>query len=132
MGIVDAMIVALPPRARPRPAPDAEAMDQVFRALSHPVRRAVVQRLAQGPEATSALAGPFDMALPSFVQHMGILADAGLVESRKEGRVRYWRLNPGRLRDAEGWMTQQRRLWERRLDQLDRYLLHLEDQETDR
>ncbi len=118
-----------PPRARP--TSDPEALDAVFRALSHPVRRAVVKRLTRGPGATSELADPFDMALPSFLQHLGVLAEAGLVESEKEGRVRSWRLTPGRLREAEGWLAQQRRLWELRLDQLDRYLLHLEDQEND-
>ena len=105
--------------------------DAAFRALAHPVRRAVVARLARGPEATSELARPFDMALPSFVQHMGILAEAGLVKSRKEGRVRRWTLAPERLREAEGWLSHQRRLWERRLDQLDDYLLTLQDQEPE-
>jgi DNA-binding transcriptional ArsR family regulator len=106
-------------------------MDAAFRALAHPVRRAVVARLARGPEATSELARPFDMALPSFVQHMGILAEAGLVKSRKEGRVRRWTLAPERLREAEGWLSHQRLLWERRLDQLDDYLLTLQDQEPE-
>jgi len=95
------------------------------------VRRSVVQRLARGSRGTSELAEPFGMALPSFLQHLGLLEEAGLVESEKEGRVRNWRLTPGRLREAEGWMAHQRRLWELRLDQLDRYLLNLEDQETD-
>jgi len=124
------MVPTLAPPTCPRPEPDPEALDTMFRALAHPVRRAVVRRLARGPGATSELAEPFEMALPSFVQHMGVLAEAGLVESEKEGRTRLWQLTPGRLRDAEGWMAQQRRLWELRLDQLDRYLLHLEDQEN--
>jgi DNA-binding transcriptional ArsR family regulator len=122
-------MLILPPRARPRPVPDPEALDAIFRALANPVRRAVVERLARGPVATSELAKPFDMALPSFAQHLGILADAGLVGSEKEGRTRTWRLTPGHLQEAEGWLGHQRRLWQLRLDQLDRYLLHLEDQE---
>jgi DNA-binding transcriptional ArsR family regulator len=125
------MAITLPPRTPSRPNRDPEALDAIFRALAHPVRRAVVHRLARGPGATSELAQPFDMALPSFVQHMGVLAEAGLVESEKEGRTRCWRLTPDRFRTAEGWMAQQRRLWELRLDQLDRYLLDLEDQESD-
>ncbi len=125
-------MLILPPRARPRPAPDPEAMDAMFRALANPVRRAVVERLARGTGSTSELAEPFGMALPSFVQHMGVLTEAGLVESEKEGRTRRWRLTPGRLQAVEGWLGAQRRLWELRLDQLDHYLIEREDQETDR
>jgi DNA-binding transcriptional ArsR family regulator len=65
------------------------------------------------------------MALPSFLQHLKVLEGCGLVRSRKEGRVRTYRLSPGRLRAAEGWMAEQRTVWERRLDQLDRYLEEL-------
>jgi len=110
---------------------DAPPLDDLFRALSHPTRRAVVQRLTLGPASVSELARPFDMALPSFLQHLDLLAECGLVESRKEGRVRTYRLTPAPLRAAEGWMAEQRELWERRLDQLDDYLTHLRRQESD-
>lgn len=112
-------------------SPPAE-LDDVFRALSHPARRAVVERLTRGPASVSELHAPFDMALPSFLQHLDLLAGCGLVESRKEGRVRTYRLIPRPLRAAEGWMADQRALWARRLDQLDRYLLTLDDRETER
>lgn len=62
------------------------------------------------------------MALPSFIEHMSVLEECGLVESRKVGRVRTWRLAPRPLRAAEGWLADQRAIWERRLDQLDDYL----------
>lgn len=97
-------------------------LDPVFRALAHPARRAVVERLGGGPAATTDLARPFDMALPSFTQHMDVLEECGLVESRKVGRVRIWRLAPRPLRAAEGWLADQRAIWERRLDRLDDYL----------
>jgi sugar-specific transcriptional regulator TrmB len=70
----------------------------------------------------SELAEPFDMALPSFLQHLKVLEDCGLVRSQKSGRIRTYQISPEPLRAAEGWMTEQRALWERRLDQLDRYL----------
>lgn len=73
----------------------------------------------------SELAQPFDMALPSFLQHLEVLEDCGLVRSRKTGRVRTYHLSPAPLKAAEGWMSGQRALWERRLDQLDRYLEEL-------
>jgi DNA-binding transcriptional ArsR family regulator len=101
-------------------------VDDVFRALSDPTRRAVVERLGRGPASVSELAEPFDMALPSFVQHLRVLEDSGLVRSKKAGRVRTYRLVPGRLGAAEGWLAKQRTLWERRLDQFDEYVTKLE------
>ena len=97
-------------------------INHVFQALADPTRRAVVERLAQGPASTTELARPFDMALPSFTQHLRMLEQFGLVKSRKSGRVRTYALAPKPLRAAESWMADQRKLWERRLDQLDAYL----------
>jgi DNA-binding transcriptional ArsR family regulator len=102
-------------------------MDQVFQALSDPTRRAVLRRLSRGPAATLDLARPFPMALPSFTQHLGLLEKAGLVKSRKSGRVRTYRLAPQPLRAAESWLSAQRSLWECRLDQLDAYLLTMKE-----
>jgi DNA-binding transcriptional ArsR family regulator len=102
-------------------------LDQVFRALGDPTRRAVLRRLSAGSAPVSELARSFDMALPSFTQHLDVLEQCGLVRSRKAGRVRTYRLVPRPLKAAERWMAQQRALWERRLDQLDKYLLHLKE-----
>ena len=105
----------------------AKPIDDVFRALSDPTRRHVLERLSKSPASVSELAEPFDMALPSFVQHMGILEDCGLVQSRKTGRVRTYQLVPKRMKLAEDWMVRQRALWEKRLDQLDTYLITLKE-----
>jgi len=113
------------------PRPDkiwASQLDRVFRALGDPTRRAVLNRLSAGPAPVSELARPFDIALPSFTQHLGVLEQCGLVRSRKVGRVRTYRLVPQPLKAAELWMVQQRALWERRLDQLDDYLLELKEE----
>lgn len=99
----------------------------VFQALAHPTRRAVLERLGRGPASVGELAGPFDLALPSFVQHLRTLEDAGLVRSRKDGRVRTYALHPDRLQVAEGWLARQRTLWDRRLDQFDDYVTRLND-----
>lgn len=104
-------------------------LDPVFRALAHPARRAVVERLGHGSAGTTELARPFDMALPSFTQHMEVLEACGLVESRKVGRVRIWRLAPRPLEAAEGWLAEQRAIWEQRLDQLDDYLHDMKEAE---
>src|SRR5207253_11160316 len=101
-------------------------LDRVFRALGDPTRRAVLSRLCNGPAPVSELARSFDMALPSFAQHLDVLEECGLVRSRKVGRVRTYRLVPQSLRAAEGRMAQQRALLARRLAQLDSYLLQLQ------
>ena len=107
----------------------ATQLDCVFRALGDPTRRAVLRRLSSGPVAVSELARPFDMALPSFTQHLAVLENCGLVRSRKTGRVRTFQLVPQPLEAAERWMVEQRALWERRLDQLDSFLKDLKERE---
>lgn len=101
-------------------------LDLVFQALADPTRRAVLSRLSGGVAAVSELAEPFDMALPSFLQHLKVLERSGLVSSQKSGRIRTYRLSPKPLKAAEGWLSQQRTHWDRRLDQLDRYLEDLD------
>jgi DNA-binding transcriptional ArsR family regulator len=108
----------------------ARPIDGVFRALSDPTRRQVLERLSRSPASVSELAAPFGMALPSFVEHMKVLEGSGLVRSRKVGRVRTYQLAPRRLRLAEDWLAKQRSLWERRLDQFDEYVLSLKEKQS--
>ena len=75
----------------------AAQLDPVFRALADPTRRAVLAQLARGPAPVTELARSHDMALPSFVQHLQVLDECGLVRSRKVGRVRTYTLQPRRL-----------------------------------
>jgi DNA-binding transcriptional ArsR family regulator len=110
-------------------APNPQQIDGVFRALSDPTRRHVLERLSQSSASVSELAAPFEMALPSFLQHLKILESSGLVRSTKTGRVRTYALAAEQLKLAEDWLTRQRRFWERRLDQLDAYLLELKEKE---
>lgn len=85
--------------------------------------------MAKGSASVTELAEPFDMKLPSFVQHLSVLERSRLVKSKKKGRVRVFEINPQRLKIAENWLADQRRLWETRLDQLDEYLHQLKDKE---
>jgi DNA-binding transcriptional ArsR family regulator len=91
-------------------------LNRVFQALADPTRRAVLERLCAGPAAMSELARAFDMALPSFSQHLDVLENCGLVRSRKAGRVRTYRISARPMRAAEQWMTKQRAVWEQRPD----------------
>lgn len=103
-------------------------VDQVFHALADATRRQVIERLVSGPATTSELAQPFDMSLPSFTQHLAVLEAAQLVTSTKEGRVRTYHLAPAGLDLADGWLAEQRRIWEQRLDQLEALVLDLKEQ----
>lgn len=105
----------------------ASTLDQAFHALANPTRRAVIARLGHGPATVSELAEPFDMALPSFVQHLRVLESSGLVSSTKRGRVRTVRIRPANLRRAATWLVEQRGIWQQRLDRLDDYLKTQED-----
>lgn len=107
----------------------AAATDRVFHALSNTTRRAVIERLARGSASVSDLAAPFDMQLPSFVQHLAILETSRLVRSRKVGRVRTYELVPEQLVVVDDWLTARRKEWEARLDRFDRYVLHLKERE---
>lgn len=113
-----------------RPAPNPALVDDVFRALSDPTRRHVLERLATKPTSVSDLAADCDMALPSFVGHLRVLENCGLVRSTKSGRVRTYELSPDRLCVAEDWLGRQRSMWERRLDRLDAYLLKLKKENS--
>ncbi len=106
------------------------ATDQVFNALANPTRRKVLERLSVGPATASELAAPFDMQLPSFVQHLSLLERSRLVKSKKLGRVRTYELAPERLKVVEDWLTARRREWEARLDRFDQYVKQLKEKES--
>jgi DNA-binding transcriptional ArsR family regulator len=102
-------------------------LDLTFQALADPTRRAVIERLGLGPASVSELARPFGMALPSFMQHLRMLEDSGLVSSEKTGRVRTVRLQANALARLEGWLDRQHALWSRRLDQFDAFVTELHE-----
>ena len=104
--------------------------DDVFHALSNSTRRRVLEQLSVGPATVSELAAPFDMQLPSFVQHLSILEQSRLVKSKKRGRVRTYEIAPARFRVVENWLTERRRSWEARFDRFEEYVKHLKEKEA--
>ena len=100
-----------------------------FQALADPTRRTVLERLSLGPATVTQLAEPFDMALPSFLQHLKVLEQSKLVRSSTQGRIRTFELEVDELRQAQHWLKAQEQVWERRLNQLDSYLLTLAQEE---
>ena len=106
----------------PKYASPEVPLDKIFHALADLSRRTMVERLSLGPASVTELARPFDMALPSVVQHLGVLESAGIVTSTKLGRVRTYQLVPAALTPAAEWIGRQRLPAEQRLDRLGAYL----------
>ena len=95
-------------------------LDAVFAALAHPIRRAIVARLAEGDCSVTDLAGPHDVSLPAISRHLRVLEDAGLLEQTPDGRVRRCALKAKPLSAAFGWILQYRLFWEDALDAIAR------------
>ncbi len=98
------------------------ALDTTFHALSDPTRRAVLNRLMRGPAPVKELAAPFEMGLPSFMKHLRVLEESDLIRSEKAGRVRTCQINAKQMAVAESWLSEQRKLWESRIDRLATYV----------
>jgi DNA-binding transcriptional ArsR family regulator len=105
----------------------AATLDRVFRALSDPSRRLMVERLSLGPASVSELAKPLSMSLAAVVQHVQVLEASGLVRSQKVGRTRTCSIQSAAMRSAEQWMSDRRATWERKLDRLGEYLAETAD-----
>jgi DNA-binding transcriptional ArsR family regulator len=108
-----------------RPPEDLD-LDAIFQALAHPIRRAILEQVADGPESVSGLAEPHDVSLAAVSKHLHVLEDAGLIDVEKDGRVRRSHLNAAPLSAAFGWLTRYRVFWEDRFDAL---AIHLEEED---
>src|SRR5271156_3846458 len=93
-------------------------INRVFQALGDPTRRAIVEKLSEGPISVSRLAAPLDITLAAVVQHLQVLEKSGLVHTEKVGRVRTCRIEPQGLSVAKKWIEARRTLWEKRFDRL--------------
>ncbi|MFD1695768.1 ArsR/SmtB family transcription factor [Roseibium aestuarii] len=91
----------------------------LFHALADPTRRAMLSRLAERPCPVTELAAPTGLSLPTVMRHLGVLEDAGLITSAKDGRVRTCALVPEALTPARTWLDEQRALWSARLDRFE-------------
>jgi DNA-binding transcriptional ArsR family regulator len=105
------------------------SINRVFHALGDPTRRAIVEKLSEGPMSVSRLAAPLDITLAAVIQHLQVLEKSGLVRTEKVGRVRTCRIEPQGLSVAEQWIEDRRTLWEKRFDRLGDLLSEPEEPE---
>jgi DNA-binding transcriptional ArsR family regulator len=94
-------------------------LDNVFRALADPTRRAMIHRLSAGARTVTELAEPFDMSLAAASKHIKVLERASLIERTIDGRTHTCRLNAGALAEANRWIEYYERFWNDRLDALE-------------
>jgi len=115
-----------PSRSRPHPPP---GIHLVFHALGDPTRRAIVEKLSEGPISVSQLTLPFPITMAAVVQHLQVLEDSGLVQTEKLGRVRTCRIRPAGFSVIEQWIQERRSLWEKRFDHLAELLAEEDSEE---
>jgi DNA-binding transcriptional ArsR family regulator len=108
--------------------PGEPPIDVVFHALSDANRRAMIDRLLDGPASVSELAVPLAISLPAVIQHLHVLEASRVVRSHKVGRVRTCEIEPLALSTAERWISERRATWEARLDRLGHFLATEADQ----
>jgi DNA-binding transcriptional ArsR family regulator len=106
----------------------SQELDGLFVALADPTRREVVRRLGRGPQSVGDLARGFPITLPSFMKHVRTLEANGLIRTTKSGRVRTCALRRERLALVDGWLADQRRIWEERTDRLERFVTETEEE----
>ena len=98
-----------------------EQLTDVLSAISHPTRRAIIARLANGPARFLDIAEPFDVALNAITKHLKLLERAGLIEREKKGREVFISLRPEALRLVADWVHEYERFWNEKLDEFQGY-----------
>jgi DNA-binding transcriptional ArsR family regulator len=97
-------------------------LDEVFGALADPTRREILRILKEGERSTGALAESFPVTRPAVSRHLRVLADAGLVERRRDGRHQFYRVAPDRLVAASDWLAVYAEHWRGGLRRLKAYV----------
>jgi len=101
-------------------------LDRGFLALSHPVRRTIVERLVAGPATIGMASRGLGISKPAVTKHMKVLEQAGVVSRTVEGRTHVLRLEPRTLREASAWLELHRPIWEAKFEAVERHLAETE------
>ena len=100
---------------------------RIFQALADPSRRAIFESLTLGEAAVKDLTARFDISQPAVSQHLSMLKDAGLVNSRRDGRLVYYRVEPQGLQPLMDWLMHYRSFWRERVDRLEQLLEKMDE-----
>lgn len=98
------------------------ALDRTYLALSHPARRAIVERLSAGPATVGEATRTLTVSKPAVTKHLKLLESAGIIQRAVEGRTHRLRLEPAALAPAADWLDVHRELWERKFDVIEEHL----------
>src|SRR5262245_60259487 len=105
-----------------RPRPRAKSRDEVFLAISHPTRRAILDHLRAGPARAGDLAIGFSQSRPAISKHLRVLRESGMVREERVGRERIYTLDPAPLHRVAGWVEGYRAFWQAGLTRLKRHV----------
>jgi len=97
-------------------------LDRSFLALSHPVRRAIVERLVTGPSRVGDASRGLGVSKPAVTKHLRVLENAGVIRRTVSGRTHVLRLEPRALSEASDWLELHRSLWEAKFAAVERHL----------
>jgi DNA-binding transcriptional ArsR family regulator len=97
-------------------------LDRTFAACAHPIRRQIIERLADREMTVGEATGDFGVSKPAISRHLRVLEEAGAIVRVIDGRTHRLRLSADALEEAQTWMARQRALWERKFDVVEQYL----------
>ena len=96
-----------------------DSLSAVLDAISHPSRRAILDRLARGPARVTEIAEPFDMSLNAVSKHLKVLEGAGLIHREVQGREHFIEFRGAPLKQVSAWVHVHEKFWNERLDRLE-------------
>ena len=102
--------------------PEAKIRSDIFAAIADPTRRAILDRLRQGPAPVNSLASGFQQSRPAISKHLRILREADMVREERHGRERVYQLHPDRLEEIANWVLEYRSFWQSSLNRLKSFL----------
>lgn len=103
-------------------------MNALFKALSHPTRRRIIEMLGEGELSAGEITARFSVSPPAISQHLKVLKEAGLVRVEVSGQRRIYRLDPDGLEAFDAWVRKVRGHWGQRLDALAQELTETDEE----